>query len=354
MIKKYIKLQLIIVLICCLFPAITGIAAGKLGSYGIDKDSISVSGISSGGYMAHQFHVAHSKSVIGAGIIAGGPYFCARGSIYNLCSCVNVNNCFIAPADVHASIKATQNEAAQNRIDRSENMKNSRVWLFSGRKDTVIPTAVMDTVNEYYKAYLKRDNIRYVINDNAAHAMVSPNAKNACGYFGSPYMNNCNNYDAAGELLNWIYNGKLEERGVTDQNHLLEFDQTEFFDTGDASISMHEAGHVYVPEDCVKKNGNGGCRLHIAFHGCEQSQELIRDEFYARAGYNEWAEANRIIILYPQTKKWDVPWFMFGWGSETRNPKGCWDWWGYSGNDYYVKKGKQIQAVQKMIERLAQ
>ena len=69
--------------------------------------------------MAHQFHVAHSKSVIGAGIIAGGPYFCARGSIYNLCSCVNVNNCFIAPADVHASIKATQNEAAQNRIDRS-------------------------------------------------------------------------------------------------------------------------------------------------------------------------------------------------------------------------------------------
>ena len=87
---------------------------------------------------------------------------------------------------------------------------------------------------------------------------------------------------------------------------LLEFDQTEFFDTGDAGISMHEAGHVYVPEDCVKKNGNGGCRLHIAFHGCEQSQELIRDEFYARAGYNEWAEANRIIILYPQTKKWDV------------------------------------------------
>jgi hypothetical protein len=42
---------------------------------------ISVSGISSGGYMAHQFHVAHSQHIMGAGIVAGGPYYCARGSI---------------------------------------------------------------------------------------------------------------------------------------------------------------------------------------------------------------------------------------------------------------------------------
>ncbi|KAB2926560.1 MAG: hypothetical protein F9K25_15930, partial [Candidatus Contendobacter sp.] len=39
----------------------------------IDKEQISVSGISSGGFMAHQFHVAHSANVRGAGIIAGGP-----------------------------------------------------------------------------------------------------------------------------------------------------------------------------------------------------------------------------------------------------------------------------------------
>ncbi|MEQ8163098.1 MAG: poly(3-hydroxybutyrate) depolymerase, partial [Smithellaceae bacterium] len=74
MIKKYIKMELIIVLICCLFLASAGVAAEKLGAYGIDKDSISGSGMSSGGYMAHQFHVAHSKSIIGAGIIAGGPF----------------------------------------------------------------------------------------------------------------------------------------------------------------------------------------------------------------------------------------------------------------------------------------
>ena len=35
--------------------------------------AITVSGISSGGFFAHQFHVAYSKLVNGAGIIAGGP-----------------------------------------------------------------------------------------------------------------------------------------------------------------------------------------------------------------------------------------------------------------------------------------
>ena len=36
----------------------------------------SVSGISSGAYMAGQFQIAHSRIVAGAGIIAGGPYGC--------------------------------------------------------------------------------------------------------------------------------------------------------------------------------------------------------------------------------------------------------------------------------------
>ena len=40
-----------------------------------------VSGVSSGAYMAVQFHVAHSARVLGVGVIAGGPYYCAQGSL---------------------------------------------------------------------------------------------------------------------------------------------------------------------------------------------------------------------------------------------------------------------------------
>jgi len=39
------------------------------------------------------------------------------------------------------------------------------------------------------------------------------------------------------------------------------------------------------------------------------------------SGYNELAEKNDIVILYPQAETSTL--FPF-------NPKGCWDWWGYS------------------------
>jgi poly(3-hydroxybutyrate) depolymerase len=44
--------------------------------------SLTVSGVSSGGYMATQYQVAYAKDVIGAGIIAAGPWLCAQGSLF--------------------------------------------------------------------------------------------------------------------------------------------------------------------------------------------------------------------------------------------------------------------------------
>jgi hypothetical protein len=34
------------------------------------------------------------------------------------------------------------------------------------------------------------------------------------------------------------------------------------------------------------------------------------------------------------------------------NPKGCWDWWGYTGSEYQTRDAPQIKAVKRMIERL--
>jgi hypothetical protein len=35
------------------------------------------------------------------------------------------------------------------------------------------------------------------------------------------------------------------------------------------------------------------------------------------------------------------------------NPRGCWDWWGYTGAAYHTKDGAQIRAVWAMLERLS-
>ena len=42
-----------------------------------DPAQISVAGISSGAFMANQFHTAHSADVMGAAMVAGGLYGCA-------------------------------------------------------------------------------------------------------------------------------------------------------------------------------------------------------------------------------------------------------------------------------------
>ncbi len=123
--------------------------------------------------------------------------------------------------------------------------------------------------------------------------MVTDGNGNACGHLGSPYINNCG-YDTAGELLGFIYGG-LNPPGDPSAGKLLEFDQTEFLPL--EVIGMAPVGHVFVPAECQT---TPGCRLHVAFHGCLQSQEVIGDAFYTQAGYNRWAATNRIIVLYPQ------------------------------------------------------
>src|SRR3954451_21625177 len=55
------------------------LASERLPSFNVDLGQTTVSGLSSGGYMAIQFHIAFSETVRGAGIVAAGPYFCAEG-----------------------------------------------------------------------------------------------------------------------------------------------------------------------------------------------------------------------------------------------------------------------------------
>lgn len=58
---------------------LTAASQDILGSYNIDPESISVSGFSSGGYMAAQLGIAYSDLFkVGFGVFAGGPYDCAR------------------------------------------------------------------------------------------------------------------------------------------------------------------------------------------------------------------------------------------------------------------------------------
>src|SRR5436305_15277904 len=63
-----------------LASALAQSGAPPLPAYNADVNQSSISGISSGAFMAVQFGVSWSSIMKGVGVIAGGPYYCARGT----------------------------------------------------------------------------------------------------------------------------------------------------------------------------------------------------------------------------------------------------------------------------------
>jgi len=158
----------------------------------------------------------------------------------------------------------------------------------------------------------------------------------------TPYISYCD-YDGAGIALNWIY-GTLKPRNAgTLTGKVIQFDQSAYA-SNPKSISMDTIGYVFVPAACA----NGAeCRLHVSFHGCLQYAGTVGTQYVDHAGYNQWADTNNIIVLYPQTINSEF---------SPSNPNGCWDWWGYnSGNKNTddTNQGAQSMAVLKMIQAIA-
>ena len=315
----------------------------------VDENAISVSGISSGAFFAHQFHVAHSARVMGAAIFAGGPYLCAGDDFprslfrsLNVCSHFTPGP-FLGPPDAQRSITAARAAAKAGGIDDVSGLRGDRVFLFSGRRDEFVPTPVVDAVRTFYEAFEDAVDIAFVTDVDSSHAMVTEAFGNACDTSETPFLNACG-YDLAGAALAHIY-GKLEPS--TTAGKLLTFDQTEFADIGERH-GLAAIGYAYVPEACMR---GSRCRLHAAFHGCLQNADTVGDAFVRNAGYNEWAETNRVVVLYPQAAA--VTRRVAGVPLGGPNPQGCWDWWGFTGEDFARKSGPQISAVDAMIDRLA-
>lgn len=290
------------------------------------RERITVSGISSGAYMAVQAHVALADRIGGAAALAGGPWHCAEGSVQTaLGRCISGEGLDAAPFVDYANEAATGGDIAP-----LSTLADSRAWIFHSPADGIIAPRLGQVLRDFYLAFLDADDVLLVDNVDAAHGFPTRDTGVACNEMGGDYLNACD-YDAAGELLAFLY-GELEPR-VKEQvgDNLREIDVSRFFVDGS---DVSSDGYVYVPSACI----NGDCRLHVVFHGCRQAVEWIGGTFVTGAGYNEWAEANGIVVAYPQIEK-----SMF-------NPQGCWDWWGYTGPGYDTRRGKQVVGVAALID----
>ena len=332
--------KLLVLLTPLLLVGNSAAAVSALGSYNVAIEHSSVSGLSAGAYMAVQMHVAFSATLVGAGIIAGGPFYCTQGSRFTLW--FYLNQCthplfWVPPPNAARLAQAAQGFAASGLIDQLSHLRNDHVYLFSGGNDYLVTRDVVNQTRTFYKFVgLPGRNIAYVSDPLAGHAILTKSYGNTCFASATPFINDCD-YDQAGAILGHIY-GKLNPPSpAADHGELREFSQTEFIADARAH-SVSDSGYVYLPKSCLQ---GSRCKVHVVFHGCEQTAERVGDAVYRWAGYNDWAATNDIIVLYPQLI------------STRRNPGGCWDWWGYDSAYYYTKKGPQMAAVMAMIRRLA-
>ena len=237
--------------------------------------------------MAHQFHLAHSDRIVGAGILAGGPYACPAIDNYwcdwtwygwgldgDLCQALYVCTSYVrseslnpfmrswlyfGPPGHQFSLERARQAAASGRIAPLEGLSGDRVWLLAGGADEVVPQGVMEDLSALYGELLLAagaGDLALVTPEKLPHAMPVdlPDQPDDCPRDGPPFINDCS-LDAAGQLLTHIHRlpAGPEHDPPPDAwsaDSLFSFDQTAFFDGSDPSVSLGATGHLYVPERC--------------------------------------------------------------------------------------------------------
>ena len=317
-------------LLSTLLLSMQATSAEPAHSLNINTDRVTVSGISAGGQMAHQLHIAYSDQFSGVGIIASGPFGCADGSLETaMARCMGKID---GPMPVAELVNGINSAAEQGLVADTENLSDDPVWIFHGTLDTTVAAEVNDATAALYAEFVPEAQIIYVNDVAAIHNFPARGHGSACTVMQPPFVGDCD-YDAAGEILTHLYDGM--ETPVSEVETTL---QTATL-PGAAEAGLSDTAYLFVPPGCA--NGEYACALHLVLHGCAQSAVTVGTDFIEQSGYLEWAEANDIVMAFPQV----VP--------AAANPYACWDWWGYTGADYRWRNGKQMLVVTDWIRQLS-
>jgi len=343
----------------------------QLGRYQVTRGQSSVSGLSSGAFMTVQLHLAHSSSFSGAGVIAGGPFRCAetyRGAAVLAADAHVQNSLYICMnplvpqtgPNAERLAELARRTAAAGEIDAVDHLAGQRVYIFTGSKDEVVYSDVVDRTRRFYELLgVPAGSIAYHDGVPAGHAIITDNPEDSPLSANEPPYINHGGFMQSHDILRHVY-ADLKPASERLDGRLFRFDQTEFFG-GEARASMSEYGYAYVPRAVEE---GAPARVHIALHGCKQGYNYTNyvngrpdirnvppygNRYVTTTGYNQIADSNDIIVLYPQAQGTD--------DGQTQNPDGCWDWWGYTSDDprqpdYYSRNAIQIRAIHGMLSRL--
>ena len=195
----------------------------SLHAYNADITQTSISGVSSGAFMAVQFGTAWSSVVIGVGAIAGGPFGCSEGSAATaLSTCMGGEP---AP-DLAALIERTDAWSRSGAIDDTANIARQRIYLFNGYNDAIVRRPVSNALYAFY-ANFRPASLFYQTAVGAGHAQVTVAYGGGCADHGGEFINRCG-YDQAGIILQHIYGALAPHNDGTLGGQVVTFRQSDF------------------------------------------------------------------------------------------------------------------------------
>lgn len=177
-------------------------------------------------------------------------------------------------------------------------------------------------------------------------------------------------YDGPFHALQWVHGGgsstAFNSPVKQDPSSFIRFNQSEFASADDTSnagrsgLDLIRGGFAYIPQNCRRKDQKSPddghlraakCKVHVFAHGCGMAAYAgptpyaFNDTYARRAGFNEVAEANNIVMVYPQLHYGDT-------ATCASEADDCWDQGGSTGDSYSDKAGAQTKAVMAMVQKL--
>jgi poly(3-hydroxybutyrate) depolymerase len=405
-----------------------------------DNNKYTISGISSGGFMANQMATIFSSQFSGVGTVAGGFYYCAEDYLPRkvredsltigtqdlflfepttqiLTDSLNpfviltggkpnlwfrpqkgnpiyqsVSICMGNPDKAKFPVDYIKTNLAQKLIDPLTNMRDQKVFIYHGKVDSVLNIKMQEKMKEYYHAMGVQDsNVATLIGEGSHNFPTDRTDGIDCDKEEVPYVSSCN-LDVAGKILVHLFDDKIVRTEVN-KDHIYVVDQTLTLsnigkneaDWTRPTASVASYGYLYASDKCL--NQPESCHLHVALHGCKMSDSYNEDfqtqyqnqvnnfrivsmrskeilfnpmqlptieektnkygllKFVMDSGYANYAEENNLMILFPQT-----------WITENNfpyNPKGCWDWFGWTGDNYATNSGAETKWLMDFIRSVA-
>jgi hypothetical protein len=261
----------------------------------LKANKFTVGGFSHGAYMASNIFTMFNDNIDGLSAnIGSGP-------------CANVA---IGEMQVGHIFSCTKFDKKYSTVG----VKGKPVFIYGGVNDTIVPINLSKQTADYFEslgANVKRiwihDFGHMLPNNVQSNDFYNPPASCAPKFDFDWGVPQCG-FNMAYEIYDHLYgNGEELERETNYQDFgkLYAIDQKS---TSPKEAYLADQGYLYVPDVCL----NETCNFDLQFHGANSTLIFWNDTMIRKLGLFEFAAANKIIILFPNT---DDAYWIYGWRS---------------------------------------